>query len=506
MSSNIKFLTVKVATRPGSSGWNSGSLVYQLLKTCYSTVFPVKFTVKTGATNAKSEQTQIPLTRALADEGKWELVQRVAASVPFQKTARLRDFLLYVSERMLKHDFDNIRESNIGFAVFGRAPDYNPSEDNIVRVEARHLRKRLADYFANEGKDEPVVIVIPKGSYVPVFASRETLAAELDPATPAEPAASTPEPEAAPPEPLAKPGRWARPLFRYGIAASLVLLAGVSAGLVVQNRQLASQLSGRPRLGAPGFPWTAVFNDRETKIALADSCLVMVEDVLGRRIGLNEYVTRGFMNSIRQSGSSPDLRAMLSLISGRQYTSLADVMFVSKIMQLTGEFKQNVVLTYARNLNIRDFKVSNFVLVGSPRANPWVELFEPKMNFLFDFDTKVGRPLFRNRSPRSGEQAIYMTNGANGNTDDSYAVVALLPNLNRTGNVLIIEGTNMEGTEAGVEYLTGLDLAKEMPPELAARVAKRRPNPPYFEILLKLRTVGGTSESVEPIAYRMLNE
>jgi hypothetical protein len=135
-----------------------------------------------------------------------------------------------------------------------------------------------------------------------------------------------------------------------------------------------------------------------------------------------------------------------------------------------------------------------------------VELFEPKMNFLFDFDTKVGRPLFRNRSPRSGEQAIYMTNGANGNTDDSYAVVALLPNLNRTGNVLIIEGTNMEGTEAGVEYLTGLDLAKEMPPELAARVAKRRPNPPYFEILLKLRTVGGTSESVEPIAYRMLNE
>jgi hypothetical protein len=286
----------------------------------------------------------------------------------------------------------------------------------------------------------------------------------------------------------------------------LVLLVALSVGLVLQNRRLASQLSAWHPAAAPYFPWTAVFNERETKIALADSCLAMLGDVLGRRISLNEYVTRGYVNSIRQSAGSPDLRAVLNLLAGRQYTSLADVMFVSKIMQLTGGFKQNVVLTYARNLNIRDFKASNFVLVGSPRANPWVELFEPKMNFLFDFDTKVGRPFFRNRSPRNGEQAVYMTNGADGTTNDSYAVVALLPNLNRTGNVLIIEGTNMEGTEAGIEYLTGPDLAKEMPPELAARVAKPGVHSPYFEILLKLRTVGGTSESVEPIAYRMPSE
>ena len=371
-------------------------------------MFPVKFTVKTGATKANSEQAPIPLARPLADDAKWELVQRVATSVAFQKATRLREFLLYVSERMLKRDFDNIRESNIGFAVFGRAPDYNPSEDNIVRVEARHLRKRLAEYFANEGKDEPVIIVIPKGSYVPVFAGRETLATELDPAA-AEPAVPTLEPETGSPEPPATPGRRLRPLLRYGIAAALVLLVALSVGLVLQNRRLASQLSARHPAAAPYFPWTAVFNERETKIALADSCLAMLGDVLGRRISLNEYVTRGYVNSIRQSEGSQDLRAVLTLLAGRQYTSLADVMFVSKIMQLTGGFKQNVVLTYARNLNIRDFKASNFVLVGSPRANPWVELFEPKMNFLFDFDTKVGRPFFRNRSPRHGEQAVYMT-------------------------------------------------------------------------------------------------
>jgi len=39
---------------------------------------------------------------------------------------------------------------------------------NIVRVEAGILRKRLADYFGGEA-DEPIVLSIPKGSYLPLF-------------------------------------------------------------------------------------------------------------------------------------------------------------------------------------------------------------------------------------------------------------------------------------------------------------------------------------------------
>jgi hypothetical protein len=57
--------------------------------------------------------------------------------------------------------------------VFGRPSDYNPSEDNIVRAEARELRKRLDIYFLTEGRGEPVRIRIPKGSYVPCFEPRE---------------------------------------------------------------------------------------------------------------------------------------------------------------------------------------------------------------------------------------------------------------------------------------------------------------------------------------------
>lgn len=56
--------------------------------------------------------------------------------------------------------------------VFGRKPDYDPREDSIVRTEAGKLRTRLDEYYSGTGKGDPLVIGLPKGSYVPIFTSR----------------------------------------------------------------------------------------------------------------------------------------------------------------------------------------------------------------------------------------------------------------------------------------------------------------------------------------------
>ena len=89
---------------------------------------------------------------------KRELVGRVANSPTFQKSPRLREFLVYVADCTIDDRLEDVREQQIATNVFNRKADYNPSQDNIVRVEARSLRKRLDAYFAGEGKDEPVVI------------------------------------------------------------------------------------------------------------------------------------------------------------------------------------------------------------------------------------------------------------------------------------------------------------------------------------------------------------
>src|SRR6516225_9553340 len=106
------------------------------------------------------------------------LVERLAASTYFNKSARLRDLLVYLTERVLEDEAVEIHEQEVGFRVFGRARDYDTAADNIVRVHASMLRKRLDQYFVAEGATEPTVIEIPRGNYAPVFRERPKDVAE----------------------------------------------------------------------------------------------------------------------------------------------------------------------------------------------------------------------------------------------------------------------------------------------------------------------------------------
>src|SRR5882757_2562485 len=113
----------------------------------------------------------MPIETAASKEKK-ELVDRVSNSSTFQRSPRLREFLLYVAECTINEQVEGVREQQIAAHVFNRKPDYNPGQDNIVRVEARSLRKRLEVYFATEGRNEPVIISMPKGSYSICFETR----------------------------------------------------------------------------------------------------------------------------------------------------------------------------------------------------------------------------------------------------------------------------------------------------------------------------------------------
>jgi len=101
-----------------------------------------------------------------------ELVHRVASSITFEKAPRLRAFFLHVCRCAVENKSEEATEQQIGIYVYGRQPSYNPNDDNIVRSQARMLRMKLEHHFANEGRDEPVVITIPKGQYLPIFETR----------------------------------------------------------------------------------------------------------------------------------------------------------------------------------------------------------------------------------------------------------------------------------------------------------------------------------------------
>src|SRR5271156_2567166 len=105
-------------------------------------------------------------------EERRALIERVASSGQFRRSIRLRDFLLYVGGQSLKDGCPNIHEQEIGAKVFGRPSAYDRGQDNIVRVSATELRKRIELYFASEGAHETLILEIPRGGYKPIFRRR----------------------------------------------------------------------------------------------------------------------------------------------------------------------------------------------------------------------------------------------------------------------------------------------------------------------------------------------
>ena len=96
-----------------------------------------------------------------ADDPRWLLVERIVASRHFSKAPLLSRFLLHICGELLNGRQSEISEYQIGVQVFDRPQGYRTIEDNIVRNYARQLRKRLGEYYAEEGAAEPLRLEVP---------------------------------------------------------------------------------------------------------------------------------------------------------------------------------------------------------------------------------------------------------------------------------------------------------------------------------------------------------
>ena len=96
-------------------------------------------------------------------------LERVLGSPGFARNDRMSRFLRFIVERQLAGREGELKESLLGVEVFGRKPGFDPQQDSTVRSEAARLRARLGEYYSGEGKDNDLIIELPKGGYTPVF-------------------------------------------------------------------------------------------------------------------------------------------------------------------------------------------------------------------------------------------------------------------------------------------------------------------------------------------------
>lgn len=435
-----------------------------------------------------------PFSESKFKNEEWKLALRIAATGPFQRSAFLTHFLLYICDRKLSNREDEITEHQIGVQALGRPETYHPGEDNIVRSYARTLRKRLEEYFLKDGKDEKLRIVIPLGQYIPVFE------ANIRPDTPEEAIHqehSDPEPQ---PDIAAQslaheppPSRFSL-LSKIGIIVVAGLICLVSGFEYVHHSKEAAQSSNLYKMF-----WQSLFNSKQTAyIVTGDSGFALLQDMTGRQIRLADYVNGDLDKwfptfGSTQHGTGGHFDA--DRLSG--YTSVADLNGVAGLLFLPETRSAHIVVRNARSVHMNDLREVNLILLGGPHANPWGELFEPESAFRLDLSFGPDERSIVNKHPRSGEQAIYRYI-ANASPNLTYTIVSYLPSIDGNGHALLIEGVNVAGTEAGSNFL--LNQNTLLP--ILKKAERKDGSLDCFEVLLETQTIGSSAPDARPIIER----
>ena len=411
----------------------------------------------------------------------WQLIERILLTEPFQKSSRLPALLCYLAEHSIRGRLDELTEQRIGTAVFGKPAGYSPVEDSAVRVHVRQLRLRLHEYFDCDGRDETLVVEIPKGSYELIFHSGHT-----------QPALPTPAPTLIPDSPK-KVERIGIRNFFFGAA----LVAAVVCGLGWYHAIKASQNVRVP------WPVSAVIQKNEqTKIVVSDGS-TMLRLLSQKKFSLEEYLHPGFLASMTPPRMNENVSRLVTYISDSQITSFADLEAASTLVKLAGPYSDHLTLCPSRDLNRWDLARGNYVFVGGPTSNPWVSLFADKLNFQVVEDAVGGKMYFLNRKPLPGEQPIYEGLRYTGSGGEDYATISLLPSGSGNGNVLILQGLREEGTEALGVLLADPTHRAEL--QRALKIHGDPQRPIYFEALIRARTVAGAPISIGIVATRIIS-
>ncbi len=221
----------------------------------------------------------IPEERNLATDGfaaeRKELETVLDAGIfgPYTNAAKL---LRFVCERYFRNASEAVTEYEVGVHALGRRSTFDPQQDSIVRVEAHRVRKRLQEYYSNEGASHPIKIVLARGQYAPQF---------LRPGP--EKAAPPPETAAQAAPVVADRLRFFKGLLRArGLAALIIVSVGLAAGVsrLVPARYVPAPVLPPPVAATPGA---------DTVRILAGMTSGEYVDRFGNRWSADQYFTGG---------------------------------------------------------------------------------------------------------------------------------------------------------------------------------------------------------------------
>lgn len=432
---------------------------------------------------------------------RWQLARQVVSGAHFSKSPLLSKFLLYVVRETLEGRQAEIGEHQIGVSVFGRSPGYRTDEDNIVRNYARQLRKRLAEHFAAVATTDGMRIDIPVGGYVPSFtrtiASNGNTSTEIELVWPVKTAPVDDLPNRTPgsTSELEKPS----PVHERAPRPILIRLLGLgiyTALLVALTWMVAARVQTQHHSAESSNPlWNVIFSRTGTTFVIPpDAGFNVLEDMAHASLPLASYIKGSYLELPAvplDRHTDQDLRT-------QQYTDFVSLKIVASLARLQEFDPQRVFFRFPRDLRIDDLKTANGVIIGSASANPWAAIGDSITNFRIVPGQDMQGASIVNLKPLPGESARYSSLW-NEPSHETYGLILFLPNLSGRGNMLVIEGLDVAGTEAAAEMLFHPDMFEAILSQAKRGDGGLRP----FEVLLRSTSIQSNAAGTQIIATRI---
>jgi hypothetical protein len=238
--------------------------------------------------------------------------------------------------------------------------------------------------------------------------------------------------------------------------------------------------------------WRQIFAPgKSTFIVPADTGFVMVQEMSGRTYSLAEYES--------WPGIEQYDHVYTSYLKAQKYTSVLDLKVVTQLELLRQAANTRVSIRSARDMKIEDLSDGNAILLGSIYSNPWIEAFQSRLNFHFVYSPSENRSWITNLHPLAGEQPNYGSSWSS-YSHNTYAVLACVPNLAKSGHVLLIQGLDGAGTEAAASLV----LSKEGLRPILEKA--RRPDGSFrsFEVLIEATSLDSHATSPHVLSLRLM--
>ncbi len=368
-------------------------------------------------------------SQSLTGEPGEEEVRReldlIIASRVFRGSRRCQTFLQYVVTKTLEGDSKFLKERTLAVHVFGREATEDLSDDSIVRVGAREVRKRLAQYYIDEGAQDALRIELPAGCYIPSFHWRlPAAAAEVEPELPRE----HPKPELSP---FSGRIRLDRKLSIAGAILLLGCLAAVALGVIALPR------SAFDTFWQPAFSQTAPL-----MIAIAHPIVyqpsLRAQQLDGNRNGYPVPPVQ------RPLGLAPTLLDGSDFVPAlNQYVGFGDAEAALRVSSLFAQHHARSRVRLASRMDFNDLRGSGTVLIGA-YTNRWTMDLTKNMRYRFDYYAQA-KPCIAEKS--AGCRWTLTTKADDGRSAEDYILLCRLPNSATNGFIVVCAGLNVYGTE-----------------------------------------------------------